>query len=257
MTNDPHTHTHTHTQHKSNQVRIVPQSQAQPKRAEIMRKVANEAFKSKIRALEMGVWYGVGSTNIWLDALPENSEIVLIDSWRPYASKADIEGTEFRPAHWDYAKMDSLTSEAFLSTFLNVRRFENEVDNKKISLIRSQSSFTSLLKDSSFDFIYIDADHKYESVKRDIIEAKRLAKKDFSIICGDDLEKFPTKELIEIAKQHTDRDYLKGEYGFHPGVCLAISEEFVEVNMIDGFWWIAYIDGNLTTEFLKPTQSQP
>lgn len=234
---------------------IVPQNQAQEKRAHVMAQLVQKAFSKPIRALEIGVWYGIGSTNIWMQNLPRNSDLVLLDAWRPYASDADINGTEFRPTYWDYAQMDRLTGDAFLSTYLNVRKHENESDALNISLIRGNSGrILSLFNDSSFDFIYIDADHKYEAVKNDIAKAKSLINKNFGIICGDDLEKHPTKELIELARHHKDRDYIKGDYGYHPGVCLAVAEEFGSVNMVDGFWWICCSKGEFTTALFQPDE---
>lgn len=212
------------------------------------------AFKKSIRMLEIGVWYGAGSTSIWLDNCEPGSEIVLLDAWRPYASEADVAGEEFRHG-WNYAKMDSLSSDAFLSAYLNVRRFENERSerNVDVTLIRGDSGrFLNLFKEQIFDFIYIDADHKYESVKTDIVNAKKLINREFGVICGDDLEKLPTPELVGIARKYKNRDYLKGEYGYHPGVCLAVSEEFGSVNMVDGFWWIVCENGSFNSELFKP-----
>lgn len=212
-----------------------------------MSKLVQSAFTKPVQALEIGVWYGIGSTNIWLENLPEESSLTLLDAWRPYASEADINGTELRPTYWDYAKMDRQTGDAFLSTYLNVRKHENESDTLNVSMIRGKSTeILKLFKDSSFDFIYIDADHKYASVKNDITHAKRLINKNFGIICGDDLEKLPTPELLDLAQAHKDRDYLKGNYCYHPGVCLAIAEEFSTVNMIDGFWWTCCTGGEFT-----------
>lgn len=233
---------------------IVPENQAQPKRVNAMRELLGRAFPADtpIRALEIGVWYGTGSTQLWLDNLPTGSDLVLLDSWRPYASTADVSGPELRPTYWDYAKMDSLSTDAFLSAFLNVRRFENECPERRINVSMIRAKAATLLPNSSFDFIYIDADHKYDSVKQDIVQAKRLIDRRNGVVCGDDLEKLPPPELIELARQHPDRDYLKGSYGYHPGVCLAVAEEFPAVNMVDGFWWIEYRDGELV-----PASSMP
>tara|TARA_R110002020_G_scaffold116694_4_gene267356 strand:- start:10661 stop:11425 length:765 start_codon:yes stop_codon:yes gene_type:complete len=220
-------------------VKALDQGLVQARRAAVMSTLARKAFKQRVKALEIGVWYGAGSTSIWLETFMPGSDVVLLDAWRPYASAADVSRDQFGSANWDYAKMDSLSSEAFLSAFLNVRKFENELGDKNVSLIRGKSSaLLPMFKDGSFDFIYIDADHKYESVKSDIVNAKRLVNKEFGIICGDDLERLPTEELVTLAKQYKDRDYIKGDYGYHPGVCLAISEEFESVNMSDGFWWV-------------------
>src|SRR5690606_18737064 len=105
-------------------------------------------------------------------------------------------------------------------------------------------------------FIYIDADHKYRSVKDDVVNAKRLINKSYGIICGDDLEFLPTPELVEMAKRFKDRDYLKGDYSYHPGVCLAVSEEFETVNMVDGFWWVVCGNGAFLVDELTPEDLQ-
>jgi len=81
--------------------------------------------------------------------------------------------------------------------------------------------------------IFIDASHSYEKCLIDINNAKILINKNFSLICGDDLDKYPTEENILVAKQFKETDTVID--GFHPGVLLAVSESFKEVNMLNGF----------------------
>jgi predicted O-methyltransferase YrrM len=231
----------------------IQQNQAWQGRAEVMDLLIKSAFSGPISALEIGVWYGIGSTNIWLKNLHPASTLCLIDPWKPYASKEDLNDD----IGHDYKQMDDLSTDAFLSTYLNVKKFQNEHAHRglKISTIRAEAKdFLPLLKDDSFDFIYIDGDHKYDNVKSDIQQAKRLINKKYGVICGDDLDKLPTNELVEISKKFKNRDYLRGENEhFHPGVMLAVSEEFDQVNMVNGTWWIVCKDGKFDVELLKPT----
>jgi hypothetical protein len=232
----------------------VAKNQAWASRAGIMKQLFKAAFdKKKIVGMEIGVWYGKGSTQIWLKNLAPESVFTLIDSWKPYASKQDLIDDPFGP----YAEMDALASDAFISAFSEVKRIEREraKDNLTVNLLRANSSeYLKHLLDDSFDFIYIDGDHKYVNVKSDIREAKRLIKKDFGIICGDDLENIPSKELYEIAKQHVLRDFLREpNLAFHPGVLSAVYEEFNEVNMLNGFWWIVICDGEYRPDVFRPT----
>lgn len=153
------------------------------------------------------VW--IGSTNIWLNQLKPGSTLCLVDPWRPYASKEDL--TE--DIGYDYKNMDDLSTDAFLSTYLNVKRFQNERADRglKINTIRAEAKdFLPLLKDDVFDFIYIDGDHKYENVKNDIVHAKRLINKKIGVICGDDLDKVPTDELVELSKSFKKKRFLTG-----------------------------------------------
>lgn len=138
----------------------VEQNQAWPQRAPIMKMLFSTAFKDKpIKGLEIGVWYGIGSTQIWMEECAPNSEFYLIDSWKPYASKEDLVEDTAGP----YKEMDDQSTDAFLSAFLATKRAANDrsQDNIKNYLIRGESStclnaFTS----DYFDFIYIDGDHK-------------------------------------------------------------------------------------------------
>jgi hypothetical protein len=221
------------------QVPTVPTSQAWPERIPLMTR-AIQIFKGPTKALEIGTWFGEGSTQIWLANLPVGSTLTLVDSWRPYASSEDR-----GESGWDYAATDSLVLEAYLSTVLAVRRFENQNRGKlEIQVIRGNSEAVCKdFRDGIFDFIYIDGDHKYSSVATNIRDAKRLAKNSFSLICGDDLEKMPAADLLKVARENLTRDYLRHPHGFHPGVMVAVHEEFGEVNMINGFWWVFKKDG--------------
>lgn len=219
----------------------IEKNQAWPFRAKVMQEIFKTAFAGPVKILEVGSWYGIGSTKIWLDNIKNGSTLVLIDSWRPYASKADLEEDNA----YDYKGMDDLSTDAFLSTYLNIKDFEDKSMGReiKVNMIRGKSSeVLPFFQNDLFDFIYIDGDHKYEIVKSDIQQAKRLVNKKFGVICGDDLEKMPTAELIRIASTYKQRDYHR-EDAFHPGVLLAVSEEFENVNMFNGFWWIACLNG--------------
>ncbi len=223
---------------------VIAQNQAWQDRAPLMNAFIQQAFNHPIKALEIGVWYGVGSTNIWLNHIKPGSTLQLVDVWKPYASDLDLNQGGDGAALWQKASEQS--TDAFLSTFLNVKKFQNENADRniKINMTRADSmAYLDSLNSDYFDFIYIDGDHKYDAVKSDIVAAKRMIKKDYGIICGDDLEFLPTKELVELAKLNKNSDVTHDGILFHAGVLLAVSEEFEKVNMRDCFWWIACING--------------
>ena len=107
-----------------------------------------------------------------------------------------------------------------------------------------------LLKEKSFDLIYIDGDHSYESVKKDILLAKKLLKKD-GIICGDDLE-YQYEDLISIGiNPYEVKDFYSkkiNNLGYHPGVSVAVYEEFKKVKNYYGFWITKEVNLNLSKE---------
>lgn len=215
-------------------------NQCWPQRREAMMAVV-KSFPFAIEALEIGCWFGEGSTKVWMENVKPGSNITLIDSWKPYATQNDLNSKDNT-----YRLMDNATSDAYLSTIINVKKMEqvHTQNNINVSIVKSESSkFLPKFADNLFDLIYVDGDHTYLNAKSDIVQAKRLIKKTspYAIICGDDLEFHPTPELVALAEIHKDRDYVNG---FHPGVLLAISEEFSTVNIHNGFWWVVVRNGN-------------
>lgn len=221
----------------------IPTNQAWSFRVEMMERAVN-CFDGPIHALEVGTWFGEGSLQIWLKHLKPGSTLTLVDPWRSYASAADLADRD-----WNYAAMDGQMLEAYLSTILAVRKFENANPGRiAIDIVRGDSErVLDRMRDGLFDFIYIDGDHKYESVRRNLRDAKRLARPT-ALICGDDLELLPDAEKLELARQNRDKDYLREPHNFHPGVMLAVHEEFGEVRMSNGFWWIVKRDGDYVAE---------
>jgi predicted O-methyltransferase YrrM len=112
-----------------------------------------------------------------------------------------------------------------------------------------------LFSDKSFDLIYIDGDHSYKQIKKDIILAKKKIKKN-GIICGDDLEieykninkKFTKKnskfyldpKKIDYSKLNMGKS-IDHDTGCHLGVSFAIHEEFEKITVENGFWYSSNI----------------
>ena len=91
------------------------------------------------------------------------------------------------------------------------KSFNERVGDK---VIKIKSAFTESINLPKFDFIYIDADHNYESVKQDIILAKKLIKPN-GIIAGHDYRET------------------------YQGVIKAVKEEFSEVKIYRDSSWRA------------------
>jgi hypothetical protein len=216
---------------------LVPshRSQLQEDRAPAMRSIIRDHFSKPITALEIGTWFGKGSTRIWIETLPRASSLFMVDAWGRYITREDRDGN----VNPSYRLMDKLPQAAMTAAvremFQAEARSENDIE---FVLIRGRASrVLDLFREQLFDFIYIDGSHYYGEVKRDIALAKSLSKAEFSIVCGDDLET-QDPALIEVAKLAQDRDFITfNGVGFHPGVALAVSEAFEQVNTSNGFWW--------------------
>jgi len=217
--------------------KLVPshRNQLQENRIPAMRAIIPENFSKPITALEIGTWFGSGSTRIWMETLPPGSSLFMVDAWGRYITNVDRDGN----ANPSYRLMDKLPQAAMTAAVREMFQAEEKPDNDiELVLMRGRASrILPFFREGLFDFIYIDGSHYYAEVKRDIELAKSLSKAAFSVICGDDLETLEPR-LIEVAKVIQDRDFITYDgVGFHPGVALAVSEEFERVNTSNGFWW--------------------
>lgn len=211
------------------EAKIVNISQAWGPRAPYMKKAVQTFLPPNGRLLEVGTWMGCGSTQIWLAHLPTTAELICIDKWGEYVSNQDH---MYGPS--PYRAMDSLSRTA-LNVALNV--IESASHPNVIVIKGSSAQALTLLKEESFDFVFIDGSHYYADVKADLQRAKALVK-DGGILCGDDLEFNPENDLIAVAREHlrTDCICLPDGRCFHPGVLLAVSEEIPSLTNYAGFW---------------------
>jgi hypothetical protein len=225
----------------------VTMNQSNLQRREVMRRIATGSFKNKINMLEVGTWFGTGSTKVWLENIPPGSSVTLLDSWKSYVTKSDSS-----LGRRGYAAMDLVHHAAIVSSLKNVYRAEADpARDLQVTVIRGKSgNVLAQLRPGSFDLIYIDGSHYYGDVKRDISLAKDLLTPGYSILCGDDFECFPTPELLAHARENVHSDYILSPAGpgYHPGVLLAISEELSAVNMENGFWWVYFRNGKFSLQ---------
>lgn len=83
------------------------------------------------------------------------------------------------------------------------------------------------------DLVFVDADHRYTGVRRDILEWYPKVREG-GIICGHDFER-PMRECDEAeVLKHCETDYVNGH---HYGVIRAVSELFGEVQHQGVVWW--------------------
>jgi hypothetical protein len=175
-----------------------------------------------------------------MKVLPSGSTLFSVDKWEAYVSEFDKKNSEMD-------NLMTLAAHSALNEFSPSKKENLEVNrNIETLLVKADSvTFMKYLPEESFDLVYIDGSHYYSQVSQEINQAKRLVKKEFAIISGDDLEVFPNEVNLLEAAEHLNQDFYNG---YHPGVLLAVGEAFDEVNMVNGFWWVYVKNGEFTAK---------
>lgn len=201
----------------------------------------NQRKGAALDVLEIGSWYGASALS-WAQGLALHNggkgSITCVDAWVPFFD---------RSLHKDevYVAMEAaLGSDVAYNIFLhNIGTIAPTIARQHF---RGQSDqVLPLLRDAAFDVVFIDADHTYEPVKKDILLSQRLVKEG-GIICGDDLNLQMSQCDSEFALQNKHIDFIKDPKtgrNMHPGVTVAVSELFGEVSMWGGFWAMQKVGG--------------
>lgn len=195
----------------------------------------NKQMKSSdFQILEIGSWVGASALS-WAEGLETHNNakgtITCVDAWKPFFD---------RQTHKDdvYVKMEhALSTDAAYQLFLhNVSTIPAGINCQHL---RGQSdNILPLLNSEAFDVVFIDADHAYTPVLKDIKNSLRLVKEG-GIICGDDLNLQLSEVDEALTKENAEKDLLRDSKlnrNYHPGVTLAVAEVFGEVSAWGGFW---------------------
>ena len=185
--------------------------------------------------MEIGTWFGASALS-WAQGLAEHSNskgsLTCLDAWEPFFDLKEHKNNDY------VLEMEELLESDFAyNIFLhNINTVPKSIITQHL---RGKSeNILHYLKDESFSVIFIDADHTYEFVKKDIINSLRLVE-NYGIICGDDLNIQMKNVDKDFAMQNKNKDFIKDpktNKNYHPGVTVAIEEIFGEVSSWGGFW---------------------
>ena len=197
-------------------------------------RLAHDFGREPLNLVEVGSWAGASALT-WGQGLRfhnnSRGSLICVDAWKPYlgrANMADALGQEINQA--------LETDKPYQIFEENMQFMPPSVD---VTVRRGWSAeVLPTLRDDSFHLIYLDGDHTYGAVAKDIKLACPLIR-DGGIICGDDLE-------LQFHELGGSNDRFSDDVGkcidqktglsFHPGVARAVSEKFGEVSSWSGFW---------------------
>lgn len=187
-----------------------------------------------LQVLEIGSWVGASALS-WAQGLKIHNDakgtITCVDAWKPFFDRNTHQNDV-------YVNMEqALGSETAYNLFShNISTLPKTITCQHL---RGQSdNILPLLRPGTFDVVFIDGDHSYTPVLKDIKNSLALVK-DGGIICGDDLNLQLSQVDAENTRKNAEADFIKDtktNRNYHPGVTLAVAEIFGEVSSWGGFW---------------------
>ncbi|MBH52100.1 MAG: hypothetical protein CL785_02975 [Chloroflexi bacterium] len=167
--------------------------------------------------LEIGCWAGE-STIMWSDILKKFPDIdwsiTCVDPWFPYPGVNAVMSS-------------ALNKSKIFDLFIHNINCAGIAD--RVHIYRGTSDLLlPSLKDSQFDLVFIDGDHRYDQVIKDLERSNPLVK-NRGILCGDDLDLqyHEINQSEAMAFKNTDVIIdLTLNKPYHPGVTVAINEFF-------------------------------
>jgi len=210
------------------------------KEREILRRLVKQVqnLKENIKCLEIGSWAGCSAVTI-AETIKKSAiggMLYCIDVWR--GTDENIKITKGK-----------VSASAIFNLFKHNVKYSG-VENYIIPIQMTSDEFAEKEKDTQFDFIYIDGDHKYTQAKKDFINYFNILEIG-GIMCGDDLDYFSDQIDENLAKENREKDFVTDKEGrtYHAGVTLAVKDVWNnKVGMRHSIWsiqktkdgWIPY-----------------
>ncbi len=186
--------------------------------------------------LEIGSWAG-GSAITWAEAIKKynggKGSVLCVDMWEPYHTNQQNTESE----HYFVMSSVLATGQIFQLFLHNIKSSGN---SQIIRFLKCPSEEAlQILRPGCFDLIFVDGDHSYDVMVKDLRGTIPLLKEG-GLLCGDDLE-LPARMVDkDFLWKNRNEDYVKDPktgQSYHPGVTLAIDREIIGgITIYNGFW---------------------
>jgi len=198
--------------------------------------LCRERGEKAFTILEIGSWAG-GSAITWAEAIAKfnnhRGKVICVDPWQLYFDDNNVDSNLVV-----YQEMNTaLASGKIYDLFLHNIHAAG-CDDIVVPIRGSSDDVLPLLGDRRFDLVFIDGDHSYTAMLKDLRSSTRLVAVG-GTICGDDLELQMHQVDVEYARRNREKDYVRDprtNQPYHPGVCLAVGEVIGETAVYEGFW---------------------
>lgn len=185
----------------------------------ILTKLCDSFEKTNIKIAEIGSWTGYSTSFLGKFAKRTDSIVYAIDWFGGCGPTTNLESCAQKHNIYDI--------------FMN-NMHELEIDTHINVIKQTSEKAVDAFADEFFDLIFIDANHIYEFIKRDI-DLWFPKVKTGGIFCGHDCECKKSVCALNV-EEFLQEDFVKG---FHPGVIKAVSEKFNEnFNIDERIWWL-------------------
>lgn len=187
-----------------------------------------------LQILEIGSWVGASALSFAQGLKRYNNckgTITCIDAWTPFFDR-EIHNND----HYRNMEMALTTDSAYQLFLHNVSTIPKSITCQHLK--GKSEKLLPLLRENTFNIVFIDGDHAYNAVSSDIKNSLSLVK-DGGVICGDDLNLQLSQVDEDNVLENCEKDFIKDpktNRNFHPGVTLAVSQIFGEVSAWGGFW---------------------
>jgi predicted O-methyltransferase YrrM len=184
--------------------------------AVILATLAESIARPGCRLLEVGSWCGDSTMVLGEVAKRHGGHLYCIDWW-----KGNI-GTD----------LEKIAEQHDVFSVFWQRVCKGGLEDVVIPMRGKSEHISTILAPGTFDLIYIDADHRYESVCQDLASFAPLVR-DGGVFCGDDCEGRIADFDPEFLKAGKNRDTVES---VHCGVVLAVGQAFENYAIDYNIW---------------------
>ena len=195
---------------------IKRKQMAAAEQAVVLSTFAEQVAYPGCRLLEIGTWCGDSAVVLGAVAKRYGGHLYCIDWW-----KGNV-GTD----------LERIAGEQDVFSVFWQRVREEGLEDTIIPIRGRSDDVAAILADGKFDLIYIDGDHRFEGIVKDIDNFAPLVR-DGGILCGDDCEGRLSDFDPEFLEEGSTRDFTES---VHCGVVLAVGNSFKNCSIDYNIW---------------------